>query len=156
MNEELRQILIELAAAIRDSTEQSFHAHELAERALAVVSGARPPDVFHIQNSKRVALENIDEVIRRRLSIFETAQALGLPHGTVKSRLARARAKIARHMRRVVAPGSPTPERLHKYKKLLIDSVHVQWARCGALRKIMKLQPKSVGDCLVHWCDGRW
>jgi len=38
------------------------------------------------------------------LSIFETAQVLGLPHGTVKAQLARARAKIARHMRRVLAP----------------------------------------------------
>jgi len=38
------------------------------------------------------------------LSIPETAQMLGVPHGTVKAQLARARAKIARHMRRVLAP----------------------------------------------------
>jgi len=37
-------------------------------------------------------------------SIFETARILGLPHGTVKAQLARARAKIARHMRPVLAP----------------------------------------------------
>jgi RNA polymerase sigma-70 factor, ECF subfamily len=38
------------------------------------------------------------------LSIFETAQALGLPDGTVKAQLARARKKIARHMRRLLEP----------------------------------------------------
>jgi len=37
-------------------------------------------------------------------SIFETARILGLPHGTVKAQLARARAKIAQHMRPVLAP----------------------------------------------------
>jgi RNA polymerase sigma-70 factor (ECF subfamily) len=37
------------------------------------------------------------------LSIFETARILRVPHGTVKARLARARAKIARHMRPVLA-----------------------------------------------------
>ena len=38
------------------------------------------------------------------LSIVETARILGVPHGTVKAQLARARAKIARHMRPVLAP----------------------------------------------------
>ncbi|MCU1301825.1 MAG: sigma-24, subfamily [Candidatus Sulfotelmatobacter sp.] len=38
------------------------------------------------------------------LSTFDTAQILGLPHGTVKAQLSRARAKIARHMRPVLAP----------------------------------------------------
>jgi|SRR5579872_2490722 RNA polymerase sigma-70 factor (ECF subfamily) len=38
------------------------------------------------------------------LSILETARILGVPHGTVKAQLARARAKIARHMRPVLAP----------------------------------------------------
>jgi RNA polymerase sigma-70 factor (ECF subfamily) len=37
-------------------------------------------------------------------SIFETARILGLPRGTVKAQLARARAKIARHMRPAIAP----------------------------------------------------
>jgi RNA polymerase sigma-70 factor, ECF subfamily len=40
------------------------------------------------------------------LSIFDTARILGLPHGTVKAQLARARAKIARHVRPVLAPRS--------------------------------------------------
>jgi RNA polymerase sigma factor (sigma-70 family) len=38
------------------------------------------------------------------LSIFETAQVLGLPHGTVKARLARARTQLARHMQRALKP----------------------------------------------------
>jgi RNA polymerase sigma-70 factor (ECF subfamily) len=48
------------------------------------------------------------------LSIFETARILGVPHGTVKAQLARARAKIVRHMRPVLAPSRRTPQRLHK------------------------------------------
>jgi RNA polymerase sigma-70 factor, ECF subfamily len=37
-------------------------------------------------------------------SVLETAQVLGVPQGTVKARMARARAKIAGHMRRALAP----------------------------------------------------
>jgi RNA polymerase sigma-70 factor (ECF subfamily) len=48
------------------------------------------------------------------LSVFETARILGVPHGTVKAQLARARAKIARHMRPVLSPNRRTPRRLHK------------------------------------------
>jgi RNA polymerase sigma-70 factor, ECF subfamily len=47
-------------------------------------------------------------------SILETARILGVPHGTVKAQLARARATIARHMRPVLAPGRRRPQRLHK------------------------------------------
>ena len=42
------------------------------------------------------------------LSILETAKVLGVPQGTVKAQLARARAKIARHMRRVLASSRRT------------------------------------------------
>src|SRR6266436_3356504 len=45
------------------------------------------------------------------LSIFETAQVLGLPHGTVKAQLARARRKLARYMQRALKPRSRTPQR---------------------------------------------
>ncbi len=45
------------------------------------------------------------------LSIVETAQVLGVPQGTVKTQLARARAKIARHMRPVLGPPSRTQQR---------------------------------------------
>jgi RNA polymerase sigma-70 factor (ECF subfamily) len=48
------------------------------------------------------------------LSIFETARILGVPQGTVKAQLARARAKIARHLRPVLAPSRRRPQRRHK------------------------------------------
>src|SRR3954451_25245651 len=48
------------------------------------------------------------------LSIVETARILGVRHGTVKAQLARARAKIARHMRPVLAASRRRPWRLHK------------------------------------------
>jgi RNA polymerase sigma-70 factor (ECF subfamily) len=41
------------------------------------------------------------------LSIFETAQVLGVPHGTVKAQLARARRKLARYMQRALEPHTP-------------------------------------------------
>src|SRR5580692_13100018 len=43
------------------------------------------------------------------LSILETAQMLGLPHGTVKAQLARARRKLARSMQRALEPRSRRP-----------------------------------------------
>jgi RNA polymerase sigma-70 factor, ECF subfamily len=48
------------------------------------------------------------------LSIFETARILGVPHGTVKAQLARARAKIARHVRPVLARSRRRSQPLHK------------------------------------------
>jgi RNA polymerase sigma factor (sigma-70 family) len=48
------------------------------------------------------------------LSIFETARILGLPQGTVKAQLARARAKIRRHMRPALAPGLRRRRRLDR------------------------------------------
>src|SRR5580692_5675343 len=43
-------------------------------------------------------------------SILETARILGLPRGTVKAQLARARAKIARHLRPAIAPRLRKPQ----------------------------------------------
>ena len=48
------------------------------------------------------------------LSILETARILGVPHGTVKAQLARARAKIARQMRPMLAPSRRTPRRPYR------------------------------------------
>src|SRR6202035_4505197 len=48
------------------------------------------------------------------LSISETARILGFPLGTVKAQLARARAKIASHMRSALAPSHRRPQRRHK------------------------------------------
>jgi RNA polymerase sigma-70 factor (ECF subfamily) len=46
------------------------------------------------------------------LSIFETAQVLEVPQGTVKAQLARARQKLAPHMQRALEPRSRTPRRV--------------------------------------------
>ena len=48
------------------------------------------------------------------LSILETARILGVPHGTVKAQLARARAKIEQHLRPVLASSPRTSQRLRK------------------------------------------
>jgi RNA polymerase sigma-70 factor (ECF subfamily) len=45
------------------------------------------------------------------LSIFETAQVLGVPQGTVKAQLARARTKPARYMQRALESRSRGPQR---------------------------------------------
>jgi RNA polymerase sigma-70 factor, ECF subfamily len=50
------------------------------------------------------------------LSIFETAQLLGLPRGTVKAQLARARRKLARYKQRALEPRSRAPRR-HAHKQ---------------------------------------
>jgi RNA polymerase sigma-70 factor (ECF subfamily) len=46
------------------------------------------------------------------LSIFETARILGVPNGTVKAQLARARTNLARYMQRSLEPRSTTPQRV--------------------------------------------
>ena len=48
------------------------------------------------------------------LSTDETARLLELPRGTVKAQLARARAKIARHMKSALTPGFRTRQRLRQ------------------------------------------
>ena len=48
------------------------------------------------------------------LSIPETAQVLGVPHGTVKAQLARARTNLARYMQRALEPRSRTSSRAYR------------------------------------------
>jgi RNA polymerase sigma-70 factor, ECF subfamily len=48
------------------------------------------------------------------LSICETAQLLGVPHGTVKAQLARARKSIARHITPRARPKIDRPQRPHR------------------------------------------
>ena len=48
------------------------------------------------------------------LSTLETAQVLGLPHGTIKAQLARARRKLARSMQRTLEPRSRMPQRAYR------------------------------------------
>jgi RNA polymerase sigma-70 factor, ECF subfamily len=80
----------------------------------------RPSPEDHFLNSELVAclrkcMALLTPSLRRTfqlrvmdgLSIFDTARILGVPHGTVKAQLARARAKLARHMRPVLLARSP-------------------------------------------------
>src|SRR5229473_6799903 len=64
------------------------------------------------------------------LSIFETAQVLGLPRGTVKAQLARARRKLARYMQRALEPRSRTPQR-HAHIARAVDGKSSQESTSG-------------------------
>ncbi len=88
------------------------------------VADARPSPEDECRNSEltahlRQCTAQLSPKLRRTfqlrvvdgLSIFETAQVLGLPHGTVKARLARARRKLARYMQRALEPRSRTRQR---------------------------------------------
>jgi RNA polymerase sigma-70 factor, ECF subfamily len=48
------------------------------------------------------------------LSILETAQVLGVPQGTVKAQMARARRKVVQYMQRALEPRSRTPPRAYR------------------------------------------
>jgi RNA polymerase sigma factor (sigma-70 family) len=66
---------------------------------------------FELRSRLRKASALLSPTLRRTfqlrvvdgLSIVETARILGVPHGTVKAQMARARAKLARNMRPVLA-----------------------------------------------------
>jgi RNA polymerase sigma-70 factor, ECF subfamily len=66
---------------------------------------------FELRSRLRKATALLSPTLRRTfqlrvvdgLSIAQTAQILGVPHGTVKAQMARARAKLARNMRPVLA-----------------------------------------------------
>jgi RNA polymerase sigma-70 factor (ECF subfamily) len=66
----------------------------------------------HLRNCTALLSPSLQRTLRLRvvdgLSIVETAQALGLPLGTVKAQLARARRKLARYMQRALKPRSRT------------------------------------------------
>jgi RNA polymerase sigma-70 factor, ECF subfamily len=52
--------------------------------------------------------------VMKGLSIHETARLLGVPRGTVKAQLARARKSIARYIKPGLAPRPHRPERTHR------------------------------------------
>jgi RNA polymerase sigma-70 factor (ECF subfamily) len=101
--EEQPRSLREGLADERPSPEEEFRASELTAR-LRKSAALLSPTL-----RRTFQLRVVDG-----LSIFETARILGVPPGTVKAQLARARAKIARYMRPVLAPSRRAPQRLHK------------------------------------------
>jgi RNA polymerase sigma-70 factor, ECF subfamily len=98
MGEEQRYLISEKLADPRPSAEDEFRNSELTALLRKCIALLSPTlrRTFHLR-------------VMDGLSIFETARILGVPHGTVKARLARARAKIARHMQPVLAPSCRTP-----------------------------------------------
>jgi RNA polymerase sigma-70 factor, ECF subfamily len=99
--------------------EQQFEWERLADERPGHEDECRNVELY-VSLQKSVAL--LSPTLRRTfqlrvmngLSILETARYLGLPHGTVKAQLARARAKIARHMRPPLASRSRRPKPQHR------------------------------------------
>jgi RNA polymerase sigma-70 factor (ECF subfamily) len=100
IGEEQRYLLYERLADAGPSPEDACRTSELAA---------------HLRKCTSLLSPSLRRTFQLRvmdgLSIFETAQVLGLPHGTVKAQLARARRKLARYMQRVLEPRSRTPQR---------------------------------------------
>jgi RNA polymerase sigma-70 factor, ECF subfamily len=101
--EEQPRSLWERLADGRPSPEEEFQNSELTARLRQCTALLSPP------LRRTFQMRVVDG-----LSIFETARILGVPQGTVKAQLARARAKIARHLRPVLAPSRRRPQRRHK------------------------------------------
>jgi RNA polymerase sigma-70 factor (ECF subfamily) len=103
IGEEERSFISERLADTRPSPEDECRNSELAAH-LRKCTGLLSPRL-----RRTFQLRVVDG-----LSIFETAQTLGLPHGTVKVQLSRARRKLARYMQRGFASSPRTLQRLHK------------------------------------------
>jgi RNA polymerase sigma-70 factor (ECF subfamily) len=88
MEEKQRYFVLKRLADGRPSPEDKYRSSELTDRLRRCTALLSPP------LRRTFQLRVVDG-----LSISETARILGLPHGTIKAQLARARAKIARHMR---------------------------------------------------------
>src|SRR5712671_1273001 len=100
IGEQQRYFISERLADTRPSPEDECHNSELAAhlRKCTALLSPRMRRTFELR-------------IVDGLSILETAQVLGVRQGTVKAQLARARAKITRHMQRALEPLSRTPQR---------------------------------------------
>jgi RNA polymerase sigma-70 factor, ECF subfamily len=100
IGEEQRYLLCDRLADTRPGPEDEYRTSELAARLRKCTALLSP-------NLRRAfQLRVVDG-----LSIFETAQMLGVAHGTVKAQLARARRKLAQDMQRPLRPRSRTPQR---------------------------------------------
>lgn len=105
--------------------ERSFISERLADAGPSPEDECRNSEIAaHLRKCTALLSPKLRRTFQLRvvdgLSILETAQVLGLPHGTVKAQLARARAKIARHMRRAFEPRSYTPQ-LHAHITRAVD-----------------------------------
>lgn len=101
MEEKQHYFVWERLADGRPSPEDEYRTSELTDRLRRCTALLSPP------LRRTFQLRVVDG-----LSISETARILGLPHGTIKAQLARARAKLAQHMRPDLVASSgtrPTP-----------------------------------------------
>ena len=103
IGEDERYFLSERLVDTRPSPEDECHNSELAAHLRKCIALLTP------SLRRTLHLRVVDG-----LSIFETAQVLGVPSGTVKARLARARTKLARYMQRALEPRSRTPQRAYR------------------------------------------
>ena len=103
MGEEEKYFVWESFADTRPSPEEKCRNFELSARLLKCTVRLSPTlrRTFQLR-------------VLMGFSVFETARILGLPRGTVKAQLARARAKIARGMRPALAPRSRSPHWPHR------------------------------------------
>jgi RNA polymerase sigma-70 factor, ECF subfamily len=110
-----RQIHVALDERIRDKQDYSV-LERLAD------SGRTPEDecrIYELNARVRTFAAQLSPTLRRALqlrdvdglSISETARILGVPSGTVKAQLARARAKLKDAMRRALEPRPRAPHR---------------------------------------------
>jgi RNA polymerase sigma-70 factor (ECF subfamily) len=108
-----RQIHVALDERIRDKQDYSV-LERLAD------SGRTPEDecrIYELNARVRTFAAQLSPTLRRTfqlrnvdgLSISETARILGVPSGTVKAQLARARAKLKDAMRRALEPRTRAP-----------------------------------------------
>ena len=103
IGEEERYFISETLADTRPSPEDECRNSELAAH-LRKCSALLSPSL-----RRTFQLRVVDG-----LSILETAQVLGVPQGTVKAQLARARTNLARYMQRTLEPQSRTPQRAYR------------------------------------------
>jgi RNA polymerase sigma-70 factor (ECF subfamily) len=118
LRKRLRQIQLPLDARIGED-EGYFIAERLADRRPSPEDACRDSELAALLRKCTALLSpRLRRTFQLRvldgLSIFETARILGVPTGTVKAQLARARANLARYMQRSLEPRSLTSQRVYR------------------------------------------
>src|SRR5258707_4354184 len=112
LRKRLRQVHVPLEEQI-GGDEGSFICERVADARPSAEDECRNSELAaHLRKCTTLLSPSLRRTFQLRvvdgLSILETAEVLGVPQGTVKAQLARARRKLARYMRRVLAPSRRT------------------------------------------------